>query len=122
MSSRTDVGAAGEEYVAGWLTRHGYRIVDRNVRYRGGELDIVAVDGDELVFVEVRVRTGERFGLAGESVDARKLATLLRAAEQYRERQPEVAEMIWRVDLIAITLRSNGSVEALDHHENLTLE
>ncbi|HQX62596.1 MAG TPA: YraN family protein [Thermomicrobiales bacterium] len=122
MSSRTESGAAGEEYVAGWLSRQGYRVIGRNVRYRGGELDIVAVDGDELVFVEVRVRTGLRYGSAAESVDARKLATLMRTAEQYRERQPDVAEMIWRVDLVAITLRPNGSVASLDHHQNLTLD
>lgn len=122
MSSRTESGAAGEEYVAGWLARRGYRIVGRNVRYRGGELDIVAIDGAELVFVEVRVRTGTRFGSAGESVDGRKLATLMRAAEQYRERQPELADLIWRVDLVAITLRPNGSVASIDHHENLSLE
>lgn len=122
MSSRTETGAAGEEYVAGWLARRGYQIVGRNVRYRGGELDIIAIDGTELVFVEVRVRTGTRFGNAGESVDERKLATLMRAADTFRERQPELAEMIWRVDLVAITLRPNGSVASIDHHENLSLE
>lgn len=122
MSSRTEIGAAGENFVAGWLTRHGYQIRDRNVRYRGGELDIVAVDDNELVFVEVRVRTGSRFGSAAETVDERKLTTLMRAAERYRERHEEVSDMIWRIDLVAITLRANGSVEALDHHPNLTLE
>lgn len=122
MSSRTELGTAGEEYVSGWLVRHGYEIIDRNVRYRGGELDIIAVDGDELVFVEVRVRTGCRYGWAGESVDSRKLSTLMRAAERFRERRPDLAEMIWRIDLVAITLRPNGSIAALDHHENLTLE
>lgn len=122
MSSRTEVGAAGEEYVAGWLGRRGYRVIARNVRYRGGELDIIALDGDELVFVEVRVRTGTRFGRAGESVDARKLATLMRAAERFREDHPDLEEMIWRVDLVAITLRPDGSVTSLDHHQNLTLD
>lgn len=122
VSSRTERGAAGEEYVAGWLQRRGFRILDRNVRFRGGELDIVAIDGDELVFVEVRVRTGNAFGAASESIDERKLRVLLRAGETYRERRPDVAELIWRVDLVAVTLRSNGSVAAIDRFENLTLD
>lgn len=122
VSSRTERGAAGEEYVAGWLQRRGFRILDRNVHFRGGELDIVAIDGDELVFIEVRVRTGTAFGAAAESIDERKLRVLMRAGETYRERRPDLAELIWRVDLVAVTLRSNGSVAAIDRFENLTLD
>ena len=122
MPSRTDLGAAGEAFAAEWLIERGYRILDRNVRYRGGEIDIIAVDDDELVFVEVKLRSGARFGRAAEAVDARKLAFLLRAAERYRQSHPDIEDMIWRIDLIAITRRGNGAIESVEHHQNLTLD
>jgi len=79
---RRATGEAGEAYVAGRLEREGYRILERNWRIRGGEIDIVALDDDELVFVEVRVRRGQ-IGDAEGSVNSRKLATLLRAGQRY---------------------------------------
>ncbi|MGH9172751.1 MAG: YraN family protein [Vicinamibacterales bacterium] len=117
-----DAGSAGEAFVAGRLQRAGYRIVDRNWRARGGELDIVALDGDILVFVEVKVRAGAVVTAAEETVDARKLRRLLLAAELYVEAHPDLAEHIWRIDLVAITLGADGVVRRYTHFENLTLE
>lgn len=122
MPSRTELGAAGEAFAAAWLAERSFRILDRNVRYRGGEIDIIALDGDELVIVEVRLRSGTRFGRAAETIDSRKLAFLLRAAGRYRQEHPEVEEMIWRIDLIAITRAENGTIESVEHHQNLTLD
>lgn len=76
-------GAAAEDAACAHLAAHGCRIVARNVRYRVGELDIVAFDDDELVFVEVRLRTGNAFGGAAASVDAFKQRRLVRAAQQF---------------------------------------
>lgn len=76
-------GDAAEDAACAWLVEHGCRIVARNVRYRVGELDIVAVDRNELVFVEVRLRTSRTFGGAAASVDAFKQKRLVRAAQQY---------------------------------------
>ena len=73
MARTTDAGNAGESFVAGRLGRAGYQILDRNWRVRGGELDIVALDGSILVFVEVKVRTDGRIAVAEESLDVRKL-------------------------------------------------
>lgn len=108
--------------MAGRLERAGYRILDRNWRVRGGELDIVALDGETLVVVEVKVRTGERFGYAEESVDARKLARLMRAAEMYIGVHPEHVDRVWRVDVVAVTLSASGVVQRYSHVENLTGE
>jgi putative endonuclease len=119
---RTDAGRAAEAFVAGRLARRGFTIIERNFQVRGGELDIVALDGDELVFVEVRARTGERHGLAAESVDTRKLRFLLRSAAIYVARRPEHQDRVWRVDLVAITLDPRGVIENYEHFENLTLE
>ena len=59
------------------------RIVARNYRCRQGEVDLVAKDGETLVFVEVRWRSGDRFGGAAESIDARKLKRMAKAARHY---------------------------------------
>ncbi|MDQ3549072.1 MAG: YraN family protein, partial [Chloroflexota bacterium] len=69
MARTTDAGNAGESFVVGRLQRAGYRIIDRNWRIRGGEIDIVALDGETLAFVEVKARTGERVGYAEDAID-----------------------------------------------------
>jgi putative endonuclease len=121
VARATDTGNAGEAFVAGRLERAGYRILDRNWRMRGGELDIVALDGEILVFVEVKVRSGN-FAIAEESLDARKLARLMMAAEMYVNRHPELIDHLWRVDFVAITLSVDGVVRRYSHAENVTLE
>lgn len=80
---RQRVGDAAEQAACAHLTAHGCRIVARNVRYREGELDVIALDGGVLAFVEVRLRSGARFGGAGASVDAFKRRRLVRAAQHY---------------------------------------
>jgi putative endonuclease len=76
VSVRDALGRAGEDRAAALLEAHGYRIVARNVRLPGGEIDIIARDGDTIVFVEVKARGGNAFGTAIRAVDARKRATL----------------------------------------------
>jgi putative endonuclease len=120
--TRDATGAAGEAFVAGRLARQGYRIIARNWRVRGGELDIVALDRDVLVFVEVRVRTGERIVSAEETVDARKLGRIMLAAETFLYEHPEHADAIWRVDLVAITLDATGAIRRYRHMQNLSLD
>jgi len=76
-------GRWGEDAAERFLRKKGYRILTRNYRTRGGELDIVAMDGDTLVFVEVKSRRSERFGGPIEAVDAVKQARMTKAAFAY---------------------------------------
>ena len=76
-------GKQGEGMAARFLERQGLHILVRNYRCRQGEVDLVARDGDTLVFVEVRWRSSMRFGGAAESIDARKQRRLLAAARHY---------------------------------------
>lgn len=76
-------GDAVEQAACELLAGHGCRIVARQVRYRDGELDIVAFDAATLVFVEVRMRRSARFGGAAASVDGRKQRRLVRAAQRF---------------------------------------
>ena len=76
-------GDAAESAACALLERNGCRVVARQVRFRDGELDVVAWDGAVLVFVEVRLRSSARFGGAAASVDGRKQRRVMRAAQRY---------------------------------------
>jgi putative endonuclease len=76
-------GQAGEERAATFLESSGYRIIRRNLRLPGGEVDVVCRDGNVIVFVEVKARWSARYGRALSAVNARKRATLRRLAADY---------------------------------------
>jgi putative endonuclease len=76
MNRRGKLGRDGEECAVQLLESVGYTVIGRNVRVPGGEIDVICKDGDVVVFVEVKTRTGTRFGSALAAVDARKRRTL----------------------------------------------
>jgi putative endonuclease len=79
-------GAAAEALAASYLATRGLMIVQRNYRCRGGEIDLIARDGEVLVFVEVRLRRNRAFGTAAESITAAKRRRLRLAARHYLAR------------------------------------
>lgn len=95
------VGRAGEDAAVQYLAGAGYRIVARNVRYRMGEIDIVAEDAGCLVFVEVKTRTGHGFGTAAEAVTARKRQKLVQLASVYLAQHGGVDRRC-RFDVVAV--------------------
>ena len=100
--SKADRGAEGEALAARHLERRGYRILERNFRCRAGEIDIVARDGDTLVFVEVRTRSSDRHGSALETVGAAKQAQIVKVARVYLQaRRPTFDDC--RFDVVGIT-------------------
>lgn len=100
------------------LEGRGYRLVERNWRCPSGELDAVMWDGDELVFVEVKARTGAQHGSAEESLTPAKARKLAITAEWYLAEHPDCGDPIWRIDLVAITLDQSGSVVRFTHIAN----
>lgn len=108
--------------MAALVERQGWKVVDRNYRTRAGEIDLIALDGDVLVFIEVRARTGSTFGVADETVTYRKLQRITTTALSYLEEHPDLDELFWRVDLFAISLGRGERVLACRHYENLTLD
>ena len=85
MPSNAQKGRDGEDRASGFLTECGYRVLARNVRLPGGEIDAVCLDGPTLVIVEVKRRDSRTFGSALRAVDARKRATLRRIAADYAQ-------------------------------------
>lgn len=88
--SSTAQGARGEDQAADYLARQGLRVVARNFRVRGGEIDLICQDGAEWVFVEVRLRSGRGYGGAAASITAAKQARLALAARHYLARQGDL--------------------------------
>lgn len=113
--SRPALGPIGEEIAARALADRGYRILERNVRSRAGEIDLLATDGETLVAVEVKARTVQdatcipRFGRPAEAVTATRLSRLERALEAYcrRTRRPPGP---CRIDVVEVLLNPAGEV------------
>ena len=104
---RSEVGRVGEALAAHWLEARGWTIVDRNVRYREGELDIVAARAGILAFVEVKTRRSARFGIPAEAVTHEKAARIRRLASRYlAERRPGAAGV--RFDVVDIARDGAG--------------
>jgi putative endonuclease len=102
--NRSSLGAAAEQRAFDALVAEGYRVVERNVRLRLGELDAVAWDGDVLVFVEVRSRASARFGHAVHAITAAKQRQVAKVAQAYlstRSISPTPRRI--RFDVVAIT-------------------
>jgi putative endonuclease len=93
-------GRAGEDRAAAFLAEHGYRVLARNVRLPGGEIDAICLDGLTLVIVEVKRRDTTGFGSALGAVDARKRATLRRIAADYAQVVAPQAKI--RFDVVAL--------------------
>jgi putative endonuclease len=110
--SSTEIGRQGEEIAAQALEAHGYVLVERNWRCPAGEVDIVARDGDTWAFVEVKLRQGEDFGSPEEAVTGAKQERLLQAALVYLA-EHDLRDVAWRVDVVAISLASDGKVRRL---------
>lgn len=93
-------GSIGETAAADFLVARGFRVLQRNVRLPGGEIDLVCLDGATLVFVEVKSRRAAGFGSALHAVDARKRATLRRLAADYAQIVAPTAR--YRFDIVAL--------------------
>lgn len=114
MNRSLRLGQSGERLAADHLQRKGYEIVDRNVRRPEGEVDIVALDQQTLVFVEVKLRRPGGTGKAVESLSEAKKRKLSELAMAYHADHPELPADL-RIDLVAIDLKVDGSVGSVQH-------
>jgi putative endonuclease len=115
-NARRAVGAYGERLAARYLTDAGLVILDRNWRCRHGEIDIVARDGDAVVFCEVKTRRGDAFGEPADAVVAAKVRRLRRLAAQWLSatgaRPGEV-----RFDVVSVLPQRRGAAR-VEHLRN----
>ena len=122
LAGRQIVGRRGEDCAAAYLERQGYAIIARNWRTRRGELDIVARDGEWLVFVEVRARQGGRrptgpiLGAPEDSVTSTKQRQLAAMVEEYLFQAPWDGPK--RIDVVAVELAADGALQRLTHYRD----
>lgn len=101
-SDKLKWGRLGEKIARNFLTRRGCQIIGQNFFTRFGEIDLIAWDGQELIFCEVKTRTNQSFGYPEEAVGSKKIKRLLKSAEVYLA-QKEI-ENFWRLDVVAIEI------------------
>lgn len=114
---RRAVGRRGEAMAAQYLEEQGYVICETNYRCAVGEMDIVALDGEYLAFVEVRTRRSKRFGSPGESITAAKQQKLVEVAETYLQ-EHECLPLDWRIDVVSIQMSPRGGLQHLELIQN----
>lgn len=108
MDHRRNLGVAGEELVAQRYRAAGYVVLDRNWRCRGGEIDLILRDGEDLVFCEVKTRRGDRFGTPAEAVGVAKMRRLRRLAAQWLA-QAGLHPHTVRFDVVSVLPQPSGA-------------
>lgn len=100
--NKRQTGTQYEQLAVLFLEEKGYRILERNFRYRQGEIDIIALDGEYLVFLEVKYRKDDRMGTGAEAVGPGKQQRIVRCARYYLMRHPEYGLAPCRFDVVSV--------------------
>lgn len=114
-TARIRLGALGEKLAAEHLANLGFEIIDRNVRYPEGELDIVAARNTRTVFVEVKTRRGNAMGTPEDAITPAKRRHLIQAGQRYLQEHPERGDD-WRIDVVAVAFSASGVLQRIDHY------
>lgn len=114
---KKEIGNFGEQAAADYLEKKGMKIIKRNFYCRVGELDIIASDGEYIVFVEVKTRKSAKFGRASEFVDFRKQQKIIKTALYYIG----ASDTAMRFDVVEVYYHEKGEervVDSINHIEN----
>lgn len=112
-------GIRGEDLAAEYLKEQGFLIIDRNFRIRGGEIDIIAIDGDTLSFIEVKTRMSSTYGTPLEAISYWKLKALTKAAYYYKATHPRLPELM-RIDAVSIVLARDNTIIHIELVKNIS--
>jgi len=119
MSDKYSVGKSGEDIASDFLRKKNYKIIEQNFKKRYGEIDIVALDGETLVFVEVKTRKSTEFGSPLEAITPWKLSSVIKTAQYYKLTHPKLPDLM-RIDAVAIKLFDDGRVEEIELVKNIS--
>ena len=118
MYERHELGKTGEEIGTQYLINNGYKLIIRNFRCRQGEVDIIAKDKDEIVFIEVKTRRNTNYGYPIDAVDKRKQKHILNASKYYVYKNKLEKRKI-RFDVIEIYKKDKFYI---NHIKNILIE
>jgi putative endonuclease len=119
--ARQSLGTTGERLAASQLLMSGYSILERNFRCHYGEIDLVAEQNEDLVFVEVKTRRGEAYGRPEEAVNERKQRKIMQVASYYLDIHG-CAERSWRIDVVAVQMSVRGKLEEIRIYQHACSE
>ncbi len=109
MYQKHVIGKLGEDIATEFLQKQNYKIVERNFECKQGEIDIVAIDKNEVVFIEVKTRTGNTYGNPIDAVDERKKKHLIKSIEYYVYKN-KLENAFIRIDIIEVYMKENNNV------------
>lgn len=113
------IGKRGEDIAVEFLKKKGHKILERNFRKSYGEIDIISIHQNTLVFTEVKTRTSNQFGTPFESITSWKLKSLVKTAQLYKASHPKLPSAL-RIDAVSVKLLENGEAESIEHMENVS--
>jgi len=116
-------GKLGETIAKDFLLKKGYKIISQNFQNRFGEIDLIAADGQVLVFVEVKSKIGQNFGSPEEMINQRKIQQIKNQALVFLQQNLQISAQYpqQRIDAVCIVLNENDySVKSINHYQNIT--
>ncbi|MEK9130406.1 MAG: YraN family protein [Patescibacteria group bacterium] len=103
ITQKRKTGNLGEELAKKYLKKQGYKIIKQNYNSRVGEIDLIAREKDQIIFIEVKTRTNHNFGYPEESVDSRKQNKIRMAAQNYLVKEKIFSEN-YRFDVVSVEI------------------
>lgn len=114
-------GRLGEKVARLFLEKKGYVWMESNYSMKGGEIDLVMTNDDFLIFVEVKLKTGDDFGNPEEMINKNKIANIKRVAQLFLMEKTNLTKKYekYRIDAVCIQTDKNKKVEEIRHYENI---
>jgi putative endonuclease len=128
MKSKLDQGKRGEQFAVEFLVSQGFQVIEQNFRIRGGGIDIIAIDPttasepegtDTLVFIEVKTRSTDEFGLPLKAIGYYKMRSLIKATQFYKMKHPKLPDLM-RIDVVSVLLNDEGQLIDVELVKNIT--
>ena len=114
------LGKYGENLAADFLIKRGYKIIDRNYQTVYGELDLIATNSDELLFVEVKTRTKSSYGFPELAVNREKVKHLMKAARVYLTYRK--LTVVWQLDIISVEIDPLAKTAKIRRFQDIRLD
>jgi putative endonuclease len=114
-------GKDGEEIARKYLEEKGFELIEANYSNDIGEIDLIMTDKDWLVFVEVKLKIGDKFGTPEEMISRGKLSKIKRVAQVYLMFNPEIKRKFekYRIDAVCIVKKYDDTIDRIKHYPNL---
>lgn len=119
MRQQQNLGKLGENLALKHLRNKGYKILGRNFRSKFGEIDIIAIHENDLVFIEVKTRWSQSFGPPEETITPWKIRRIIKTGQYFKLLHPKLPDSL-RLDAVVIDLTPEGKLERMEILKNIT--